>query len=48
MEFFKAGLDLDGFRIEYFTDYERAVAWMSEGKDLSDGEAEFKSEGTAK
>jgi hypothetical protein len=34
-EFFKAGLDIIGFQFEYFTDYERAVAWLSEEKDLS-------------
>jgi hypothetical protein len=36
VEFFKAGLDLVGFQFEYFTDYEKAVAWMSEEMDLSD------------
>ena len=35
IEFFKAGLDLVGFQFEHFTDYERAVAWLSEEKDLS-------------
>lgn len=36
MEFFKSGLDLVGIQFGYFTDYERAVAWMSEEKKLSD------------
>lgn len=36
MELLKACLDLFGLQFEYFTDYERAVAWMSEEKNLSD------------
>ena len=36
MEFFKAGMDLVSIQFDYFTDYEKAVAWMSEEKDLSD------------
>ena len=36
MEFFKAGLELVGFQFDYFTEYEKAVAWMSEEKELTD------------
>jgi hypothetical protein len=33
-EFFISGLGLIGFQFEYFTEYEKAVAWLSEEQGL--------------